>query len=363
MERGTPELRTTDGGMSQLLAPAPDATAPRMRTPTARPGRETAKGIPDVSICIANWNCKDYLRGCLQSILDRPQGVMTEVIVVDNASVDGAAEMVTREFPEVVLVRNAENQGFAKASNQAAICATGRYIFFLNNDTVLPPMTLTKLLAFADAHPQVGMIGPRLRDGNGKLQISYRKKPTLRAMLHRVSLLRWTCLFRRAYDAYRRDGFDPDGVRRVEVLMGAAVLVPRAVYEKYGGWDEGFRFGVEDVEFSDRIGQNLALVHLPGVEITHFGRVSSRQNATFATPNLMIGYARYLRKSGVSPFKLAAYKLVVTLDTPVQVVGKSIQYLWRRLTRATEMKADKSRLAVRGGWHFLTRDLGRFWQA
>src|SRR5262249_51253680 len=152
----------------------------------------------------------------------------------------------------------------------------------------------------------------------------------------------------RAYDAYRRDGFDPDGVRRVEVLMGAAVLVPRAVYEKYGGWDEGFRFGVEGVELSDRLGQNLALVHLPGVGITHFGRVSSRQNATFATPNVMIGYARYLRKSGVSRFKLAAYKLVVTLDTPVQLVGKSIQFIWRRLTGAPEIKAEKSRLAVRG---------------
>ena len=182
-------------------------------------------------------------------------------------------------------------------------------------------------------------------------------------MLHRVALLRWTGLFRRAYDSYRRDGFDPDGVRRVEVLMGAAILVPRDVYERSGGWDEGFRFGVEDVEFSDRVGREAALVHLPGVEITHFGRVSSRQNVTFATPNLMIGYVRYLRKSGVSPIKLIGYKLMVTVDTPVQLLGKSIQYAWRRLTRAPEVKVEKSRLAIRGGWQFLTRDLGRFWQA
>jgi hypothetical protein len=145
--------------------------------------------------------------------------------------------------------------------------------------------------------------------------------------------------------------------------MGAAILIPRAIYERSGGWDEGFRFGVEDVEFSDRVGQGNALVHLPGVEITHFGRVSSRQNPTFASPNLMIGYARYLRKSGVSRGKLTAYKLVVTLDTPVQLLGKCIQYTWRRLTNAPETKAEKSRLAVRGGWQFLTKELGRFWRA
>lgn len=364
MEWRPPGLRTTDGGMSQTLAPASTAPVARPRAPIARPAaRKSPIAIPDVSVCIANWNCRDYLRACLESLLDRPQGVSIEVIVVDNASTDGVAEMVTDEFPEVVLVRNAENFGFARASNQAAVCATGRHIFFLNNDTLVPPMTLGRLVAFADAHPQAGMIGPRLRDGSGRLQISYRRKPTLRAMLHRVSLLRWTGLFRRAYDDYRRDGFDPDGIRRVEVLMGAAILVPRAIYERLGGWDEGFRFGVEDVEFSDRIGRDYAVVHLPGVELTHFGRVSSRQNATFATPNLMIGYARYLRKSGVPPIKLAAYKLVVTIDTPLQLLGKSIQYLWRRITRAPEDKADKSRLAVRGGWQFLTKELRRFWQA
>ena len=164
MDRRPPGPRTTDGGMSQLLAPLPDATEPRPWAPTARPAvpRETAKAIPDVSICIANWNCRDYLHGCLKSILERPQGVSVEVIVVDNASTDGATEMVTSEFPNVVLVRNAENHGFARASNQAAICATGRYIFFLNNDTIVPPGTLSRLVAFADAHPQIGMIGPRL---------------------------------------------------------------------------------------------------------------------------------------------------------------------------------------------------------
>jgi hypothetical protein len=97
--------------------------------------------------------------------------------------------------------------------------------------------------------------------------------------------------------------------------------------------------------------------------VIHFGRVSSRQNATFVTPNLMIGYVRYLRKSGVPSLKLTVYKLVVTLDAPIQLLGRAAQYLWRRLTRAEDRKAEKSRMAVSGGWQFLTRELGRFWQA
>src|SRR5262245_44746693 len=80
---------------------------------------------PEVTVCIANWNCREYLRACLQSLSDQPQGVRVETVVVDNASTDGAADMVEREFPDVVLVRNARNVGFAAANNQAADHARG----------------------------------------------------------------------------------------------------------------------------------------------------------------------------------------------------------------------------------------------
>jgi len=97
--------------------------------------RDSAEPI-DISVCIANWNCREVLRNCLASILDYPQGIAVEVVVVDNASSDGAADMVARDFPEVILVRNAENRGFAKASNQAARRSRGKYLLFLNNDTI-----------------------------------------------------------------------------------------------------------------------------------------------------------------------------------------------------------------------------------
>lgn len=338
--------------MPQVLT-APTAT----RGATAE--RHTA---PAVSVCIANWNCRGLLQRCLQSLFDQDQGTSFEVVIVDNASSDGAADMIAAEFPHVTLVRNRENQGFSRANNQAAALARGRYLFFLNNDTVVPEGTLRKFLEFAEANPTVGMVGPRLRGTDGRSQISYRQRPTLAALLHRVSFLRWTGLFRRAYYEYRRESFEPEGVRPVEVLMGAAVFLPREVFEASGRWDEQYRFGGEDIDLSTQVGRRAPLVYVGNVEVVHHGRVASRKNVGFSAPNVAIGYVHYFRKAGASPGTLRVYKALVTLDAPMQCLGKLGQGAWRLLTGRRE-KAKKSWLAARGLWHFMTRELPRFWKA
>jgi GT2 family glycosyltransferase len=319
-------------------------------------------GPIDVSVCIANWNCRDLLRACLESLHDRPQGVRLETIVVDNASTDGAAEMVAREFPEVILVRNATNLGFSRANNQAARRASGRYLFFLNNDTLIPEGALRSLLEFAEAHPEAGMIGPRLRDGVGRTQVSYRNKPTLATLLHRTTLCRCTGLLRAAYRRYRRENFDPNSTRTVEVLMGAAMFLPRQAFFDAGCWDEEFTFGGEDLDLSLRVGRRHGVVYHPGVEITHYGRVSTRQHIGFASRHMAIGFARYLRKSGCSPWGMLLYKTAVTLDAPVQFLTKLVEFGWRKLWRR-QRAAEKSLLVMRGLVHFLARGLPEFWSA
>jgi hypothetical protein len=116
------------------------------------------------------------------------------------------------------------------------------------------------------------------------------------------------------------------------------------------------------LDLSVRVGQRYEIVFHPGVEIIHFGRVSTRQHIGFASSHMAIGFLRYLRKSGYSWPILTLYKLIVTLDAPFQVVGKGLQYLWRRL-RGRHGKAEKSLLAMRGQLHFLVRGLLPFWQA
>lgn len=326
--------------------------------PDARP--EAA--VVDVSVCIANWNCRELLQRCLNSLYKQPQGVTFEVIIADNGSTDGAAEMVVREFPQVRLIRNASNRGFSVASNQAARMARGRILLFLNNDTYLPPQTLRKFVRYFERHPDVGMVGPRLIGRDGAPQISYRRRPTLAALLHRVSLLRWTGVFRKAYYDYRRSDYRPEARQPVEILMGAAVALPQKVYKECGGWDEHFRFGVEDIDLSTQVSRRRPVMFHGDIAIVHYGRAASRDNIRFAAPNVAIGYVRYFRKCGVSPVALALYKLLVTLDAPLQMVGKFAQGGLRFL-RGQRAKAGKSWLAARGVWHFLRGDLMRFWRA
>ena len=104
--------------------------------------------------------------------------------------------------------------------------------------------------------------------------------------------------------------------------MGAAVMMPRSVFDEVHGWDEGYTFGGEDIDLSYRVNRRHGVVYLPSVEITHHGRVSSRLNVAYSEPNVAIGYARYLRSTGTSPAALALYKIVVTFDAPVQIIAK-----------------------------------------
>ncbi|HLN32998.1 MAG TPA: glycosyltransferase family 2 protein [Gemmataceae bacterium] len=350
-----PEVAAGTASAARLYEAFIQAEAPRSQHATA------SSGAPDVSVCIANWNCRDLLRDCLESLHQEAQGLQLEIIVVDNGSCDGAAEMVAQEFPHVILVRNSSNLGFARANNQAARRARGRYLFFLNNDTVVPPETLNCLVDYADDHPEVGMVGPRLRDARGRLQVSYRPRPTVAAMLHRTTLLRCTRLLRGTYLRFRRD-FDADTTRRVDVLMGAAMLLPRQIFFGCGGWDEDFTFGGEDLDLCDRVSRQHPIVYHPQAEIIHYGRVSSRQHSGYASTHIAIGFLRYLRKSGASRPALLLYKTIVMLDAPVHLMGKTVQFLWRSAWGRKD-KAAKTLSVMRGLGHFLAKGLVAFWKA
>ncbi len=329
------------------LCPLPSASPPRR---------------PAVSVCIVNWNCRELLRACLRSLTSRRQGVRVEIVVVDNASTDGAAEMVHADFPRVRLIRNTVNAGFAQSNNQAARLARGRYLFFLNNDTVVPRHALARLLAYARAHPEAGLIGPALRDPRGRFQHSFRGRPLLAALLHRTCLLGWTGLFRLAHRRYRGRDRDFQQTRPVEVLMGAALLVRRRLLLQCGLWDEGYPFGGEDVDLCTRLARTHQIVYHPAVTIVHHGRASSRQRIGPVYSNHLIGLARYLRQHGTSRPALFLYRAVMTLDSPLQWLAYLAGYLWCRWTGQASKAAYKRR-RLEAVTHFLTRGLLPFWRA
>ncbi|MEJ2649477.1 MAG: glycosyltransferase family 2 protein, partial [Sedimentisphaerales bacterium] len=124
----------------------------------------------DVSIVIVNWNTKDLLRDCLKSIGENTREVDYEIVVVDNNSTDGSAQMVKDEFEHVLLISNSENRGFAAANNQAVKIAKGRYILLLNSDTIVLDQAIEKTVVFADKHPDTAVTGCRVLNPDGTLQ-------------------------------------------------------------------------------------------------------------------------------------------------------------------------------------------------
>ncbi|MFQ3592658.1 MAG: glycosyltransferase family 2 protein, partial [Gemmataceae bacterium] len=291
---------------------------------------------PIVSVCIVNWNCRQQLRRCLRSLSHRHQRLRLEIVVVDNGSTDGAPEMVAQRFPRVQLLRNAQNLGYARGCNQAAQQARGRYLFFLNNDTVIPPGTLRRLVKQARRVPNLGLLGPQLRDGRGRPQRSVRARPTVTALCHRVTFLRWTGLFRQAHGGFRGQRLienHPSELHEAEVMMGAALLMPRRVWRAVGGWSEEYTFGGEDIDLCLRVASaNHAVLYDPHTWIIHLGRVASRQRPDFVLGKTLVGITRSLRVPGSSPpaagWAILGYKLAFTLDVPLRLGVLAARWLW-----------------------------------
>jgi hypothetical protein len=319
-------------------------------------------GPPDVSVLIVNWNGQKVLRNCLASLNVGQEDLCIETIVVDNASSDRSADIVPAEFPSVQLICNTENRGFAAANNQAAAKATGRYLLFLNNDTVVPPGSLARLATFLDQHSDVAAVGPKLIGADGLPQRSGRNLPTLRALLHRGVLpVRWTHLFASQYRDYRH-AFDANLSGAVPQLAAAALMVRREAFAKAGGWDESFQFGVEDVDLCLRLADFGLIYYLPDTSITHLGRVSSHLNRGWVFRSYQCGYVRYFRKHHPSRLAPIAYKVGITIDTPIRLIPLVLKAAISRLTGRTD-EAQRSSSRAASLWFFLTHGLLQFWRA
>ncbi len=330
---------------------------PWLTRPATMPDR------PDVSICVVNWNGRELLRNLLTSLRDAQPGMRLQIIVVDNASADGSAEMVAEQFPEVLLKRNERNLGFSMANNQAADLATSPYLLFLNNDTLVPPGSLAMLIAFMDQNPRYSAVGPKLMGDDGKPQQSGRNLPTLGVLLYqRMQLFpRWTGLCKQEYQKYRYGGFDPEKSGEARQLAAAALMVRREAFDAAGRWDEKFEFGVEDVDLCLRLGGVGPIYYLADAQIHHLGRISSRANRGFVYTGYECGYARYLAKHHHrSTGRL--YKAMITLDMPVRLVVLGTQTVGYLLFGRKDAAARTYQRLSAAGEFFFHR-LPKFWSS
>jgi N-acetylglucosaminyl-diphospho-decaprenol L-rhamnosyltransferase len=224
----------------------------------------------DLSIIIVNWNTRELLARCLETIAAVTRGASYEIIVVDNASRDGSADMIRERFPDVRLICNDMNAGFGVANNQGMAVARGRHMLLLNSDTELQPGSdaLSALAVFADAHPDAGAVGPKLLNLDGSLQPSWARFPTLASELLGRTVRAWT-----AWPG------EP-GAYETEWLSGACLLVPRAVLAKTGGFDPRFFMYSEETDWCYRIRRaGYRVAFLERAHLLHLGGGSASRTS------------------------------------------------------------------------------------
>jgi GT2 family glycosyltransferase len=208
--------------------------------------------MKDLSIVIVNWNTRDLLALCLRSVYDTTSDLDSEVIVVDNASNDGSQEMVRREFPDVNLIPNTENLGFAKANNQAIRRSQGRYVLLLNSDAFVRENTIKQVVGFMDERPEAGMVGCKLLYEDGRLQPSCTAFPTLFTEFCIATQLDRLFPKSRLLGRYLMTYWEFDDVREVDVILGAFMLVRAAAIDEVGLMDERYFMYSEEVDWCYR---------------------------------------------------------------------------------------------------------------
>ncbi len=211
--------------------------------------------MPKLSVIILNYNTQDYLKNLLTSIAGSlKEGFSLEIVVVDNASYDKSCQMVKKNFPEVFLIENKENQGFAKACNQGANKVQGDYFLFLNSDTKVEKETFLKMVKFFKEKKSVAAATCRLNLASGKLDPScHRGFPTLwNAFCYFLGLEKLFPKFK-VFSSYHQTWKNLDTTHEVDVISGAFFMIKRRIFQELKGFDERFFMYAEDIDLCKRI--------------------------------------------------------------------------------------------------------------
>jgi len=234
----------------------------------------------DFSIIIVNYNVKDLLIKCLESIFNFQKDLKFEVIVIDNHSDDQSTKMIKECFPNIKLFENKRNLGFSTACNQGIKESRGRYILLLNPDTEFTTGGINEMIKFMDSNHHVGICGPKMVDPQGKIQFSARSFPSyLTAISSSQSILNKLFPGNPLSRKYLLKDHNHCREREVGWVSGSCLLARREVFEKIGLLDEQFFMYVEDVDFCYRAKQaGFSVYYFPNsVVIHHIGRSTERR--------------------------------------------------------------------------------------
>ncbi len=283
----------------------------------------------DVSVVVVNWNTRELLAECLNSVVAAGREAALEVWVVDNGSSDGSVEMVRARYPAVHLIANAENVGFARGNNQAIPRCAGRYVLLLNSDACLLPQALGRMLAHARARPQLGVVAPLLVAPDGRPQMSCARSPTpWRELVHMMHLSRILPGL-----LYRDGELSLERPSAVEVVQGACMLVRRDALLEVGGFDDGYFMYSEEVELCERLRRaGWGIEWLPAARVVHHGGASTRAAPESMFLALYGSKVRFYRRNR-GPGTVLAYKALLLVAALARVGALAIWPLVGRRQR------------------------------
>jgi GT2 family glycosyltransferase len=238
----------------------------------------------EISVVIVGWNAKRYLELCLQSLVDAPPRRSMEVIVSDNASTDGSAEMIEARFPWVKIIRNKENLGFSKGNNVAIRECQGRYIALVNPDVILFPGCLDALADFLDENPKVGNVGPRVLNPDMTLQSSCRRFPTLWNNFCSAAGLAGVFKKSKVFAGEHMFYFAHDRTQPVDVIVGCFSMIRRETFDEVGLLDENLFMYGDDVDWCRRCwNAGWQVFFFPGGKAIHDrGKITAPYPVRFA---------------------------------------------------------------------------------
>jgi GT2 family glycosyltransferase len=276
--------------------------------------------VLDLGIVIVNWNTRDLLKRCLETVFDSQGDFSYRVVVVDNASYDDSAAMVKREFPQVDLIANAENVGYPRANNiglrqlryrgaRDVDPSAPRYALLLNPDTEVPRDALWHMIQFMDSRPDIGVAGPKLVLADGSLDKACRRGfPTPLVSFYHYSGLAKLFPRHQRFGRYNMTFADEDQELEVDSVVGAYMQVRKAAIERAGLLDEAFFMYGEDLDWAFRVKQaGYKVWYYPAVTVHHVKRAASSKSpkAQFEFWRAMlIFYRKHFRRGTVYPVHL-----------------------------------------------------------
>ncbi len=289
----------------------------------------------DISFIIVNWNTRNILIDCLDSIYKTVSGIDLEIYVVDNNSTDGSQETIKKKFPSVKLIENKTNTGFAHANNQALSIMQGRFAVLLNSDAILKEDAIKTLLTFMNNSPGAGIAGVQLLNRDGSRQNSIDNFPSLETEIFNKSILR--LFFPDKYPSKNRNYKNPI---EVDSVIGACMMIRKESIDEVGVFDENYFFFLEETDWCYRMHKKRWKVfHVSDATVFHLSGHSKKKEPWRSQIEYCRSLYKYFKKN-----KSPASYLIIRILKPCKIFVNFIMNILENLITMFQKESSRKRL-------------------